>query len=82
MSVSPFRYNTMLKDIRDRKNIQDMYNAVEELICAFVINQEEVARAKKNKKSMLKVYQGRDTDLEYAFEACLQECQEILQRYR
>lgn len=55
-----------------------MYEAVQELVCAFVVNQEEVERARKSKKSMLKVYQNRDRDLESAFRDCLDTCEQIL----
>lgn len=71
-----------LKTVWEHKNVQDMYGAVQELVCAFVINQQEIERARKNKKSMLKVYQERDNDLEKAFKNCLTECQCILDRYK
>ena len=34
--------------------VDKMYDAVQELICAFVVNQEAVEKAKTQKKSMLK----------------------------
>lgn len=57
--------------------VNKMYDAVQELICAFVVNQEAVEKAKTQKKSMLKAYQDRDTDLENAFQDCLEICEEI-----
>ena len=51
--------------------VDKMYDAVQELICAFVVNQEAVEKAKTQKKSMLKAYQDRDKDLESAFKDCL-----------
>ena len=57
--------------------IKIMYDAVQELVCAFVVNQEAVEKARKNKKSMLKAYQERDKDLENAFRDCLEICESI-----
>ncbi len=74
--------NTHLRNVRQYKDIVDMYDALQELVCAFVVNQDEVARAKRMKKSMLKVYQNRDADLESAFRDCLSTCDTIIGRYR
>ena len=69
---------TRLTQIKERKDLNDIYEAVQELVCAFVVNQEEVERARKSKKSMLKVYQDRDRDLELAFRDFLDTCEQIL----
>jgi hypothetical protein len=59
--------------------LNEMYEAVQELVCAFVVNQAAVDKAKRQKKSMLKVYQDRDIDLDLAFRECLATCQRILE---
>ena len=59
------------------EKVNKMYDAVQELVCAFVVNKEAVEKAKRQKKGMLKAYQERDTDLENAFQDCLEICKEI-----
>ncbi len=55
-----------------------MYEAIQEVFCAYVLHQEAVEKARQSKKSMLKVHQENAIDMGLAFKDCLQICEEIM----
>lgn len=59
--------------------VKEIYDAAQELVCAYVVNKVAVDKAKRQKKSMLKVYQARDIDLDFAFQEFFDTCERILE---
>ena len=57
--------------------IEAMYEAIQEVVCAFALHQEAIEKAKNQKKSMLKAFQEMNVDLDNAFRVCFDTIEKI-----
>ena len=57
--------------------VEKMYEAIHEVVCAFVLHQEAIEKARESKKSVMKAYNEMNEDLARAFRICLDTIEEI-----